>query len=186
MHDPTFPASLLRIASDPLHTRRPPPRPLDAPPSNKQLAADNLPVRAPRFKLVRALDDPYLGPECAARVGRPAGFRPPHPSDDELGPAETFTAKFKYFHETSRQFSRRVARAYYADELSDEAVTSLHGDLPALVFLQRLSLHCREEPSVSSAPRGLVRLREMMVIAEAWLPRLRMRGLPCYGRRWKP
>jgi hypothetical protein len=177
MDDPTFPASLLRIEPDPKRTRRPPPRPPNAPPSNRQLAADNLPVRAPRFKLVSARDDPYLGPECAARAGRPAGFRPPHPSDDELGPATTFTAKFKYFHETSVQFSNRVARAYYAGELSDEAIASLHGDLSALVFLQRLSLRCTEDPSVPSAPRGLVRLREIMDSAEALLPVLRQRGL---------
>jgi hypothetical protein len=75
-------------------------------------------------------------------VGNPAGFRQPHPSDSELGHEVSFTAKFKYFHETSREFSQRVARAYFAGELSDEAIDSLRKDIPALTFLQRLSRHC--------------------------------------------
>ena len=91
-HD--FPAVLLQIAPDPMHTVPPSGR-LQGAPSNRQLAADGLPVRAPRFELVSALHDPYLGPGCPARVGKPAGFRQPHPSDSELGPAVFFTAKFK-------------------------------------------------------------------------------------------
>jgi hypothetical protein len=98
-------------------------------------------------------------------VGRPAGFRPPHPSDDELGLAVTFTAKFKYFHETSEEFSQRVARAYFAGELSDEAIDSLRKDIPALTFLQRLSRHCSEDPSVPFEPRGLVRLHKQLLRA---------------------
>ena len=93
---PDFPAALLRIAPDQLCTVPPSPR-LTSAPSNRQLAAAGLPVRAPRFKLVSALHDPYLGPGCPARVGKPAGFRLPHPSDSELGPAVSFTAKFKCF-----------------------------------------------------------------------------------------
>jgi hypothetical protein len=168
MDDPTFPASFLRIAPDPMyastHVRQP-----HAPISDRKLAAENLPVRAPRYILVNFRDDPYLGPECAARAGRPAGFRPQHPSDCDLPPAITFQQKYKYFHETSDQFSNRVARAYYAREMTDEAIASLHDDLSALVFLQRLSLRCTEDPSAYSAPRGLLRLREIMDSAEAML-----------------
>jgi len=168
MDDPTFPASFFRIAPDPMyastHVRQP-----HAPISDRKLAAENLPVRAPRYILVNFRDDPYLGPECAARAGRPAGFRPQHPSDCDLPPAITFQQKFKYFHETSDQFSNRVARAYYAREMTDEAIASLHDDLSALVFLQRLSLRCTEDPSAYSAPRGLVRLRVIMDEAEAEL-----------------
>jgi hypothetical protein len=173
MDDPTFPASLFGIAPDPMHASTHVRLP-NAPPSDRQLAAENLPVHAPRFKLVNFRDDPYLGPECAARAGRPAGFRPQHPSDCDLPPAITFQQKYKYFHETSDQFSNRVARAYYAREMTDEAIASLHDDLSALVFLQRLSLRCTEDPSACSAPRGLVRLREIMDGAEAGLLALGM------------
>jgi hypothetical protein len=127
--------------------------------------------------LVDFRDDPYLGPECEARAGRPAGFRSPHPSDCDLSPATTFQQKFKYFHETQLQFSNRVARAYYAREMTGEAIASLRGDLPALVFLQQLSLRCTEDPSVYSAPRGLVRLRKIMDDAEAMLPAQYRRGV---------
>ena len=166
--DPDFPAALLRIEPDQLRTTPPSPR-LTSAPSNRQLAADGLPVRAPRFKLVHARHDPYLGPGCPALVGKPAGFRQPHHSDDELGPAISFTAKFKCFHETSEQFSSRVSRAYFAGELSKHAVDSLREDIPALTFLQRLSGHCCEDPSVPFEPRGLVRIHRQLVRA-AGLP----------------
>ena len=147
-----------------MHTAPPPARLPGATPSNRQLAAAGLPVRAPRFNLVRAPKDPYLGTKCTARMGKPAGFRTPHPSDDELEPATTFTAKFKYFHENPKEFSRRVARAYYADELSDEAIDSLHTDSMALNFLHRLSRNCYEDASVPREPRGLVRLHEQLTL----------------------
>jgi hypothetical protein len=166
--DPDFPAALLRIEPDQLRTSPPSPR-LTSAPSNRQLAADGLPVRAPRFKLVHARHDPYLGPGCPALVGKPAGFRQAHHSDDELGPAISFTAKFKCFHETSEQFSSRVSRAYFAGELSEHAVDSLREDIPTLTFLERLSRHCREDPSVPFEPRGLVRIHKQLVRA-AGLP----------------
>jgi hypothetical protein len=49
-----FPTALFQIASEPMHTTPPPARLQGAPPSNRQLAAAGLPVRAPRFNLVRA------------------------------------------------------------------------------------------------------------------------------------
>jgi hypothetical protein len=97
-------------------------------------------------------------------MGKPAGFRSPHPSDDELGPAITFTAKFKYFHESLKEFSRRVARAYYADELSDEAIDSLHADSLVLNYLHRLSRHCYVDPAAPREPRGLIRLHERLTL----------------------
>jgi hypothetical protein len=97
-------------------------------------------------------------------MGKPAGFRSPHPSDDELEPAITFTARFTYLHESTKEFSRRVARAYYADELSDEAIDSLHTDSLALNFLHRLSCNCYDDASVPREPRGLVRLHEQLTL----------------------
>ena len=41
-----------------------------------------------------------------------------------------------------KDFSRRVARAYYAYELNEHAVDSLHADIDVLGYLQRLSRHC--------------------------------------------
>ena len=97
-------------------------------------------------------------------MGKPAGFRSPHASDDELEPAVTCFEKFKYFHEDSKEFSRRVARAYYADELSDHAIDSLHADNQVLSYLHRLSRHCYTDPAAPREPRGLVRLHERLTL----------------------
>jgi hypothetical protein len=109
---------------------------------------------APRdlTSLVHHVTLTWDAPECRARVGRPAGFRSPHTSDDELEPAVTFFAKFNFFLEDSKDFSWRVARAYYACELNEHAIDSLHADFDVLSYLQRLSRNCFADPEAPHEP----------------------------------
>jgi hypothetical protein len=95
-------------------------------------------------------------------VGKPAGFRSPHTSDDDLDPAATFFDKYRFFLEDSKDFSRRVARAYYACELTEHAVDSLRADIDVLGYLQRLSRHCFTDPGAPHEPRGLVQLHKRL------------------------
>jgi hypothetical protein len=121
-------------------------------------------VRAPRFSLVISPHDPYLGPECRARAGKPAGFRSPHASDDDFEPAITFFDKFKCFLEDLKDFSRRVARAYYTCELNEHAIDSLHADIDVLSYLHRLSRNCFTDPEAPHEPRGLIQLHKRLVL----------------------
>jgi hypothetical protein len=79
-------------------------------------------------------------------VGRPEGIRSPHASDDDLKPAVTFLKKYKFLLEDMWDFSNRVARSYYARELSQHAIDSLHADISVLSYLQRLSRTCTDDP----------------------------------------
>jgi hypothetical protein len=98
-------------------------------------------------------------------VGRPAGFCSPHTSDDELEPAVTFFAKFKFFLEDPRDFSWRVARAYYVCELSEHAIDSLHADINVLNYLARLSRNCfTDDPEAPQEPRGLIQLHRRLIL----------------------
>jgi hypothetical protein len=97
-------------------------------------------------------------------MGRPTGFRLPHTSDDELEPAVTFFPKFKFFLEDSKDFSRRVARAYYAYELSEHAIDSLHADFDVLSYLQRLSRNCFTDVEAPHKPRGLIQLHNRLIL----------------------
>jgi hypothetical protein len=92
-------------------------------------------VRLPPFNLVNAPIDPSPGPKCRARVGRPEGIRLPHASDDNLEPAVSFIKKYKFFLEDMCDFSKRVARSYYAGELCQPAIDSLHTDSSVLSYL---------------------------------------------------
>ena len=73
-------------------------------------------------------------------MGGPEGIRSPHASDDDLEPAVTFLKKYRFFLEDMWDFSDRVARCYYARELSQHTIDSLapHGhqraELPSATF----------------------------------------------------
>jgi hypothetical protein len=102
--------------------------------------------------------------KCRARAGRPEGIRSPHASDDDLEPAVTFLKKNKFFLEDTRDFSDRVVRCYYARELSQHAIDSLHTDISVLSYLQRLSAACTDDPEALQEPRGLIQLHARLVL----------------------
>jgi hypothetical protein len=102
-------------------------------------------------------------------MGRPEGLRSPHASDDELKPAVTFVKKYKFFYENMQDFSRRIARSYYAREICDAAIDSLHADIHVLQYLQQLPSTCTDDPLAVPKPRGLIQL-QLRLVKEFNLP----------------
>jgi hypothetical protein len=167
-----YPQALQRLRSPFMRTRPPPPRSPGArtpPLSNRQLADGGWPMRLPPFNLVNAPSDPSLGPKCRARVGRPEGLRSPHTSDDDLEPAVSFIKKYRFFFESVCDFSKRVARSYYAGEFCNAAIDSLHVDLSVLSYLQRLLSTCTDDPDTVQGPHGLIQL-QLRLVREFSLP----------------
>ena len=121
-------------------------------------------MRLPPFNLVNAPSYPLLGHKCRARVGRPEGLRSPHASDDDLEPAVSFIKKYKLFFESMCDFSKRVARSYYAGELCQPAIDSLHIDISVLSYLQQLSSTCIDDPDAVQEPRGLIQLHLRLIL----------------------
>ena len=109
---------------------------------------------------------PTLGPGAPRVWGSRRGFDSRTPLTASLGPqspslrsSSTSTSLPSSFPTAS---PGRTSPASSADKRSTPFVTE---DIPALTFLQRLSRHCYEDPSVPSEPRGLVRIHRQLVRA---------------------
>jgi hypothetical protein len=62
-------------------------------------------------------------------------------------------------------FSNRAARCYYARELSQHAIDSLHTDISVLSYLQRVSRTCTDDPDEAlHEPRELVQLHTRLIL----------------------